>query len=377
MFAYRPPEPPDVDPVEVGHDFTDDTGTVTFLVNTEGPYTVRAIMSGGDKSVDVVAECGVNNITVQFGTTDKICLEVTKVGGLPAPNVEFTVKDSLGSVVGTCQTGETGQLKTRCCVSIPGPGTYNVEADAIGIQMPSTVIVGDKDCGDKIVEGSVPGEAQTDDCPRHFCLTICGCPGAGKNITVTIQPVGKGVAGAAGEDGCATLWMSEDDCDHWIGSDYSIQIPGRPLPLTGTVTSEPMSVSWDPGANNWCYPDCYGPSPDQIYWTAGSGYPWWVPDAMMSRAPDPPPGYFAWHAFGDLPCLDGAWFFEVRLEVKRAWCPGDPDPQGTFRLHIYGPPDQCQDQGFSVIDQTYQYFQGTGSKYCPVNLAIGGGTLTE
>src|SRR4051812_32572570 len=75
--AGVPPDEPDV--VTVAEAYTDDTGTVTFLVGDEGSYTVTGNYHESEKVVVVEAVCGVNNVTVHFGLTDKICFKARRL----------------------------------------------------------------------------------------------------------------------------------------------------------------------------------------------------------------------------------------------------------------------------------------------------------
>jgi hypothetical protein len=381
VTVHRPPVAPEVDPVLVGADETDDTGTVTILVNEEGPYTLRAIYNEADKVVEHTAVCGVNNVEIHFGLTENICFHLSKVGGSPPPSTTFTVNDDEENVIGTCTTPTTGQLVAKCCVAIPGPGTYTLGGDAVGLTIPPSITVGEKDCGDKIVEASVPGEVEPDECERHVCVTLCGCPLVGVNVTVTI-PGGSSHAGTTDSTGCATLTMSDLECESWIGATYSVDESNMTLGTrTGTISAEPHNVA---GAligagDRFCFPSepnhCLEIPPETLFWSGGG-----VSATLSSIG-----GFgteFTWLS-DCLPDGSGGFFkvaAQLPISVNPAECNADMPSTGGVQISFYA------DGGCStfVNGLSFNVASASGSLACPVNLSMVElsnpaitGTLTE
>lgn len=237
---------------------TDDTGTVTILVGPEGEYAVHVEHDGGEEDVTVEAECGINNVEVKLGLTDKICVHASAPGEVVAPDLQFEVTDDADAVIGTCTTDEEGE----CCVDIPGPGTYTVTAVGEGVPPgvePIEVVIEEDDCGDREVQIDIPGEFVP--CDRHVHVELCGCVAVGVTIEVVVE--GVTVSGTTDANGDATLTMSADICDSWVGSAYTLLGTG----ITGTITAEPMEIDADTDDDRWCLggdDPCFDELPDTI-----------------------------------------------------------------------------------------------------------------
>lgn len=372
-----PPDEPETVVVAEAH--TDDTGTVTMLVGDEGTYFITADYNDGFAYKTVVAECGVNNVEVLFAATDKICVRLSPAEYV-GPSIAVTVERD-GAVVDACSLG-TGA--TRCCISIPGPGTYTLASDeSTGTFEPETVEVGEEDCGDKLSTLSVPTAGET--CERTLNLDLCGCPAVGVGVLVRIPnpPTGDYVVTSTfNAEGTAFFTVPIALCDNWTGSDYEVDLPGVFDTLTGTVGGDGMVIP-DPGAStfNWCYPDCVGPMPGSLFWTPGVSWPEYVrfPQSLARTADAGGPGIAGWYGINELNCIEDAWFMETRVVIPRSLTSCDTAPNAYIKVDIYGPPGTCQheDVPFSEFHTTIPLSGNMGELYCPVNLNPGGGTLTE
>lgn len=254
--------------VTVAGGVTDDTGTLTFLVDDAGTYFLHSEYNGGEADKTVEAECGINNVDILFAATDKICVRLspeTYVG--PAIGVSAS-KD--GSLVDSCSLG-TGVK--RCCLNIPGPGTYTLSSDEILATIePPEIEVKEEDCGDKIATLTVPVPGET--CERTINLWLCGCPAQGFPINVTM-PSGRVLSASTDEDGVATFLVPIEECGDWVGSTYSVDLPGTTTNLTGTVTGDGMTIAEIDPPGTWCEghnEPCFGAGPDTITGVFSSGF---------------------------------------------------------------------------------------------------------
>jgi hypothetical protein len=257
ITVTKPSEVEGDPPVVVGNATTNDTGTVTFLVGDEGTYFIEASYNDGFAYKTVVAECGVNDVEVLFAATDKVCVLLDPKDYI-GPSITVTVSKD-GVVVDSCSLGTS---VPKCCVSIPGPGTYTLSTDDPSGTFDATeIVVHEDDCGDKTTTLHVPVAGQT--CEPTITLWLCGCPAAGFTISVTL-PSGRVVAGSTDLDGVATFIVPEGECDDFAGSSYSIDLPGTAEKLTGTVTGDGMMISVSDPPGTWCVSHnepCFGTGP--------------------------------------------------------------------------------------------------------------------
>jgi hypothetical protein len=361
--------------VTVASGVTDDTGTLTFLVDDAGTYFLHSEYNGGEADKTVEAECGINNVDILFAATDKICVRLS-----PASYVGPTLGVSAskdGSLVDSCSLG-TGVA--RCCLNLPGPGTYTLSSDdPLATIEPPEIEVKEEDCGDKIATLIVPTAGET--CERIIHFNLCGCPATGTTISVAM-PSGRVLSSSVDVEGAATFLVPLAECGQWSGSTYTVDLPGVLDTLTGTVSGDEMTIP-DPGASSgrWCYPDCVGPIPGTLFWTPGASWPPYArfPQSLAFGLNVGGPGIAGWYGINELSCIEESWVMETKVVIPRTNAQCDTAPNAYIKVDIYGPPGTCQheDVPFSEYHTTIPLTGNAGELYCPVNLAPGGGTLSE